>query len=465
MAGTFGGIPEPVERRDACISSNSSAKPCASRRRSITYDVSQKLARMFPERAILEGNDCDFVLLDFVRAGKCTLRREESVHGQVVSSWTQDKGVYDTPRNIWYEVEWQDHLFDVVLMTMDDCCLYYWILGDNESLTRRFFQNVCEFDPDLHNEVLVFDGGYWDESAGLFQAIQGSRFDNLILPGTMKEDIRADLERFFASRATLRIPRRPWKRGVLFTGPPGNGKTHTIKALVHVLDKPCLYVKSFESERRIAQTNIRGIFLHARKRAPCLLVLEDLDSLITDENRSFFLNELDGFAANTGIVTIATTNHPEKLDPAIVERPEPVRPQVRIRPSRPRRAAIVHRRLGRLARERPHVSGRGTRATRGADRGVLLRLPQGAVPLRTHGPCLGDGAFDDRGDYRGSGRLAPFADQDRGRRSSGRLSGEQKPLDRPFCISDDLVQRTSRRGADTDFLSPELGIKVRGFER
>jgi ATP-dependent 26S proteasome regulatory subunit len=50
-------------------------------------------------------------------------------------------------------------------------------------------------------------------------------------------------------------------------------------------------------------------------------VLEDLDSLITRQNRSFFLNEMDGFASNDGILTLATTNHPERLDPAILERP------------------------------------------------------------------------------------------------------------------------------------------------
>jgi ATP-dependent 26S proteasome regulatory subunit len=50
-------------------------------------------------------------------------------------------------------------------------------------------------------------------------------------------------------------------------------------------------------------------------------VLEDLDSLVDGQNRSFFLNELDGFASNAGIVTLATTNHPERLDPAIVDRP------------------------------------------------------------------------------------------------------------------------------------------------
>jgi ATP-dependent 26S proteasome regulatory subunit len=53
----------------------------------------------------------------------------------------------------------------------------------------------------------------------------------------------------------------------------------------------------------------------------CLLILEDLDTLLTDENRSFFLNEMDGFASNDGIVIIASCNFPEKLDAAIMERP------------------------------------------------------------------------------------------------------------------------------------------------
>jgi AAA+ superfamily predicted ATPase len=115
--------------------------------------------------------------------------------------------------------------------------------------------------------------------------------------------------------------RIPWKRGILFVGPPGNGKTHAVKALINFLGKPCLYVKSFKAEYRKDEKNISDVFQRARKAAPCLLVLEDLDSLLTDENRSFFLNELDGFASNIGIVTLATTNHPERLDPAILDRP------------------------------------------------------------------------------------------------------------------------------------------------
>jgi ATP-dependent 26S proteasome regulatory subunit len=43
--------------------------------------------------------------------------------------------------------------------------------------------------------------------------------------------------------------------------------------------------------------------------------------MINNENRAFFLNELDGFHPNTGLVVLATTNHPEKLDSSILDRP------------------------------------------------------------------------------------------------------------------------------------------------
>lgn len=66
---------------------------------------------------------------------------------------------------------------------------------------------------------------------------------------------------------------------------------------------------------------ICSIFDHARKHSPCILVLEDLDSMVTPFVRSYFLNELDGLAQNSGILTVATTNHPERIDDAILNRP------------------------------------------------------------------------------------------------------------------------------------------------
>lgn len=55
--------------------------------------------------------------------------------------------------------------------------------------------------------------------------------------------------------------------------------------------------------------------------APCLLIFEDLDSLITDQTRSYFLNEVDGLESNDGILMIGSTNHLDTLDPAITKRP------------------------------------------------------------------------------------------------------------------------------------------------
>jgi ATP-dependent Zn protease len=66
---------------------------------------------------------------------------------------------------------------------------------------------------------------------------------------------------------------------------------------------------------------IHAVFSQARRSAPCVLVLEDVDTLAKPGMRSALLNELDGFAANTGIVTLATTNHPEKLVAALLQRP------------------------------------------------------------------------------------------------------------------------------------------------
>jgi SpoVK/Ycf46/Vps4 family AAA+-type ATPase len=52
------------------------------------------------------------------------------------------------------------------------------------------------------------------------------------------------------------------------------------------------------------EAGIKEIFGRARQEAPCLLVLEDLDSLINDMNRSFFLNEVDGIDGNDGLLLV-----------------------------------------------------------------------------------------------------------------------------------------------------------------
>ena len=289
--------------------------------RAIDYEVSRRLASHFPDRAILEGNDCDFTFMTYVREGFCTIRHKADVHGQVHTWWSADSGVQDRPKNVWYEVDWLGQTLEVLLLDWNDCGTHYWILAESDPVARRFFKAVCEHNPDHQDEVLVYNGGQWEACPGLFRAVQAAAADDLILPGVLKAEVLADLGRFFESRTLYESLGVVWKRGLLLTGPPGNGKTYLIKTVVAQLGKPCLYVKSFKSERFTEETNITRIFNQARRAAPCVLVLEDLDALVTGENRSFLLNELDGFANNRGILTLATTNHPDRLDPALVDRP------------------------------------------------------------------------------------------------------------------------------------------------
>ncbi len=66
---------------------------------------------------------------------------------------------------------------------------------------------------------------------------------------------------------------------------------------------------------------IRQIFVKARQSTPCLLIFEDLDSLITDSVKSFFLNEVDGLESNEGLMMLGSTNYLERLDAGISKRP------------------------------------------------------------------------------------------------------------------------------------------------
>jgi AAA+ superfamily predicted ATPase len=229
-----------------------------------------------------------------------------------------------SPYNAWMDVRWQDEHFTVLTLHWEfggQQIARYWLLADTEDLAQQFFLVVCDWNAEIRGEILVFDDGCWQKDEELYQSIATTTFENLILPEALKEQIVADLEQFFAAREMYERYHIPWKRGILFIGTPGNGKTHTIKALINALKRPCLYVKSFKAEYMTDARNISDVFRRARTAAPCLLVLEDLDALLTDENRAFFLNELDGFAVNTGIVVLASTNHPDHLDAAVLERP------------------------------------------------------------------------------------------------------------------------------------------------
>ena len=291
----------------------------------IAYHVGRDLAELYPRKAIIQGETGYFDLEAFARSEKCFVVHETSLFNHIKTDWV---GPRKNPRraieNSWLNVLWKGNSLDVILITFTQRSCpsrHHWIVADSKELAEAFFAEVCEWSSEVRSEVLVFQDGEWAKNKELFEKIKSASFDSLILGGNLKEEIQNDFRQFFDSREVYDQHRIPWKRGVLFIGPPGTGKTHTVKALVNQLGKPCLYVKSFKAEYVTDQENMRAVFARARMTAPCIVVLEDLDSMIDDTSRAFLLNELDGFETNTGVVILATTNHPERLDPAVLNRP------------------------------------------------------------------------------------------------------------------------------------------------
>lgn len=339
----------------------------------ITYAALLALRQHSRAAFLLETADSDFDWQNFAHAGLCALSPKPDHAEEAVYSWSQTADKANrTVQNGYFDVQWQGHALELLQVQYESSCgmsSRVWIGAESRATAEAFFAAVCRWSTAIRDEVYVYQEGYWTKDAELFKSIQSSRLDGLILPPGLKEAIRDDAAAFFGARDRYHRFNVPWKRGLILIGPPGNGKTHMIQGLINDLKKPCLYVKSLKSRYQNEDRSIREVFDKARESAPCFLVFEDIDALIDGENRSFFLNELDGFRKNDGLLTVATTNHPERLDPAIVDRPSRFDRKYHFDlPATPERAAYLRWWNGRLD-EALRLTDAGLEAVAGATEG------------------------------------------------------------------------------------------------
>ena len=110
-------------------------------------------------------------------------------------------------------------------------------------------------------------------------------------------------------------------RGLLFIGPPGTGKTLTGKVLMDNTESTFIWVSSKDMYRIGAVGALKLAFSLARDLGPSILFMEDIDTWIQREAVDMMKTELDGMQENKGMLTILTSNNPELLPDALLDRP------------------------------------------------------------------------------------------------------------------------------------------------
>lgn len=117
----------------------------------------------------------------------------------------------------------------------------------------------------------------------------------------------------------------PNSRGIILAGPPGTGKTMMAKWLAAHSEITCVLISA---EMIGGRHDIKRCYEIARKLSPSLLIIEDIDTAGALDRRASdhpllgeFLQAMDGVVPNHGVITLATTNHSDKIDPAIADRP------------------------------------------------------------------------------------------------------------------------------------------------
>ncbi|XP_039671693.1 ATP-dependent zinc metalloprotease YME1L1b isoform X2 [Perca fluviatilis] len=121
-------------------------------------------------------------------------------------------------------------------------------------------------------------------------------------------------------------------KGVLLVGPPGTGKTLLARAVAGEADVPFYYASGSEFDEMfvgVGASRIRNLFKEAKANAPCVIFIDELDSVggkriespmhpYSRQTINQLLAEMDGFKPNEGVIIIGATNFPEALDNALI---------------------------------------------------------------------------------------------------------------------------------------------------
>jgi DNA polymerase III delta prime subunit len=173
------------------------------------------------------------------------------------------------------------------------------------------------------NRLTLYTVDRWGDEWRLADSKPRRALDSVVLDEGVATLLHDDIHEFFGRREWYAQMGIPWRRGYLLYGPPGTGKTSAAYALAGELR---LKLCALSLTNPKLNDNVMADLLQ-RTPPRSLILIEDIDAFFNAREKqdtrmqisfSGLLNALDGVGAQEGRIIVLTTNHREKLDPALI---------------------------------------------------------------------------------------------------------------------------------------------------
>jgi hypothetical protein len=199
-------------------------------------------------------------------------------------------------------------------------------MAESRATAEEFLEEIARLMHE-HNvyrgRVLEVGGRQYGETGFEVRELPAVTREGIVLPAGVLERIERHTLTFAAEAENLRAAGRHVKRGLLLHGPPGTGKTLT-----------AMYLANRMPERTVLILTGGGLGAigpaceMARRLAPAMVVLEDVDLVALDRDEYMsnallfeLLNEMDGMQQDLDVIFLLTTNRPDRLEAALASRP------------------------------------------------------------------------------------------------------------------------------------------------
>ena len=200
--------------------------------------------------------------------------------------------------------------------------------GRKQTVFRNLMNDVFEnFTIKKEKKPELYAWGGWGEWTKV-HTFRPRNLDTVILPEKDKQRVIREIKAFKDGREWYESMGIPYRKGLLFYGPPGTGKTSLTAGLAHHFNAN-IYILKLDD---MTDTNLFEAAKHVEPNS--FIIVEDIDDIKASNKRvkkstpsegkaigvtlSGLLNVFDGLLSPIGGIFILTTNHKEKLDPALI---------------------------------------------------------------------------------------------------------------------------------------------------